>query len=40
MQRRKKHQPPVLKRSSRGGAYAYVGGRKQKWFGSYDVRVR
>lgn len=36
MQRRKKHQPPVLKRSSRGGAYAYVGGRKQKWFGSYD----
>ncbi len=30
MQRRKKHEPPVLKRSSRGEAYAYVGGRKTR----------
>ena len=35
MQRRKKHDPPVLKRHSRGGAYCYLG-RRQKWFGPYD----
>ncbi len=26
---------PVLKRSKKGGAYAYVEGH-QKWFGGYD----
>ena len=35
MQRRKKHEPPVLKRNKKGGAYAYIAGR-QKWFGTYD----
>ncbi|MBL4770744.1 MAG: site-specific integrase [Planctomycetes bacterium] len=35
MQRRKKHEPPVLKRNKKGGAYAYIDGR-QKWFGAYD----
>ncbi|KAA3609189.1 MAG: site-specific integrase [Planctomycetota bacterium] len=35
MKRRKNGEPPVLKRSNKGGAYAYVGNR-QRWFGSYD----
>jgi len=35
MKRRKKHEPPVLKRSKKGGAYAYVESRQQ-WFGAYD----
>lgn len=35
MKRRKNHEPPVLKRSKKGAAYAYVGNR-QKYFGSYE----